>query len=108
MVLNELEKPKFDAHLEGTLLDSEKNVIPTIFNRGRSLLQFKKDQFYIQVDPHYSEIGKLRDKLSTIVNNSTPLFVASEKLISLLEEIAPRDIEFYNLIIEEEMNNHLN
>jgi hypothetical protein len=98
VMLNERQKPKFDAHIEGVLVDKNKEPIPIIFNKGRSIKN-KDEEFYIVQDEGDSEIGKLRDKLSVIVNNSNSLFVLSNNLCLLLEEIAPKQIEFFNLHI---------
>jgi hypothetical protein len=99
IVLYKQEKPKFDVHVEGILLNNVKEVIPVIFNKGRSLKDFLQNQFYIEKDDKYSKIGKYRDKLSTIVNTTNPLFVGSRKLEFLLKEIASSQVEFFNLTI---------
>lgn len=99
IILHEQEKPKFDAHVEGVLLNQFKQVIPIIFNKGKSLKDFLKSQFYIEKEDSYSKMGKYRDRLSTVVNSSNPLFVASAKLESLLNEMGNGQVEFFNLTI---------
>jgi hypothetical protein len=99
VMLNELEKPRFDAYIEGALLNSEKDVIPIIFNRGRSLRSYHDQTFYVEADERYCKLGKFRDKLCITVNSTSPLFVVSEKAETLLREITYDQIEYFNFDI---------
>lgn len=100
VILNERPKPKFDAHINGILLNAQKEIMPIIFNRGKSLKDFESRFFFILPDESNSFPGKFRDKLSVIVNSSNPLFVVSKNVESLLKEIVPGQVEFFDLVIE--------
>ena len=100
IILDQLEKPPFDAHIDGVLLDSKKDVIPVIFNRGKILNPQENEVFFIVADKDYTLEGKFRDKLSVIVNSSNPLFIVSQKLEFLLKEVAPEQVEFFNIVIQ--------
>ena len=92
---NELEKPKFDAHLEGPLINSEGELMPNIFGKGKSLKKTADKGYSIAIDDTYSLSGKLRDRLSVCVHNSDNLFIISEKAQHLLDESLHAQVEFY-------------
>lgn len=100
IVSDELEKPKFDAHIEGTLLNNEKDVIPVIFNKGKSLYNFKDDVFFVLVDEDYTLPGKFRDKLSVVVNSSNYILVVSKKVQLMIEYLATEQVEFFDFVIQ--------
>lgn len=100
IILNIQEKPKFDAHIQGVLLDNNMEVLPVIFNKGKSLNKWSNHQFFIKMEDEYSKPGKFRDKLVTIVNSTNPLLVVSKNLELLLNNEAPDDVEFFNLTIK--------
>lgn len=97
---NELEKPKFDAHIEGALLNYKGELIPSIFGKGKSVKNITDKNYSIKVNPDYSEPGKLRDRLSVYVHHSVHLLVVSEEVQQLINEEAPNQVEFYSLLIE--------
>lgn len=95
VLTKELEKPKFDAHIDGTLLNSTGMLIPNIFGNGNSAKVIADKSYSLKVNEDFSQQGKFRDRLSVKVNNSVTLFVVSERAGDLLSEIAPDQIEFY-------------
>lgn len=97
ILLNELEKPRFDAHIEGALLNSKGLLVPNIFGNGFSVKDTADKNYSIKVDNHYSKPGKFRDRLSVYVHHCVHLFVVSQKVEYILNEIAPNQVEFYPL-----------
>jgi hypothetical protein len=96
ILLNELEKPKFDTHFEGALLNSKNELTPNIFGNGRTVKKIADVGYSIIVDEDFSLPGKLRDRLLVYVHNSDHLLIVSTKMQQLLNEIASEDVEFYN------------
>lgn len=96
---NELEKPKFDAHIEGALLNAKGRLCPNIFGHGGSVKNKADKSYSIKVNDEYSELGKFRDRLSVYVHHSVPLLVVSEAAQQLLNEVAPDQVEFYPLTL---------
>lgn len=95
ILLNKLEKPKFDVHIAGALVDSNGNVQPNIFGYGDSLKGIADKSYSVRVNDTFSMPGKLRDRLSAYVHNSVYLFVVSERTQKLLTEFAADQVEFY-------------
>lgn len=98
ILLNELEKPKFDVHIEGALIDSNGKVQPNIFGYGDSVKEIADTSYSVRVDDNFSMPGKLRDRLSVYVNSSIYLFIVSEKVQKLLSQLAAGQVELHPFI----------
>jgi hypothetical protein len=96
VLLNELEKPKFDMHIEGALLNSKGQLTPNIFGQGASVKSIADSNYSISVDSVFSKPGKLRDRLSLSLYHSVHLLVVSQRIAKLLNEIAPDEVELYS------------
>ncbi|HKR05903.1 MAG TPA: DUF1629 domain-containing protein [Bacteroidia bacterium] len=92
---NELEKPKFDLHIAGALVDSKGNIEPNIFGYGESVKNIADSKYSVKADDTFSMPGKLRDRLSVYIHNSIYLFIVSKKVQTLLTQFATNQVEFY-------------
>jgi len=97
---DELEKPKFDASIDAALLDSNREVTPNIFCKGRTVASSKGLQYYLEINDDDSLPGKMRDRLSVLIHNSDYIFLASERLQKLLKETSNNQIEFIPVSFE--------
>lgn len=96
----ELEKPKFDAYIDAALLNSNREVTPNIFGKGKSVLASKDFRYYFKINDAYSKTGKIRDRVSVLIHNTDQLFLASERLQELLTETSNNQIEFFPISFE--------
>ncbi len=92
--LDELEKPKFDAYIEGILFDADAEIAVNLFIVGLSVKERASNLYKVKTDLNNSEIGKIRDRLVTKVHN-TPILVVSEKFKNLLQKSCKEHAEFY-------------
>ncbi|MFT3701395.1 MAG: hypothetical protein QM802_03455 [Agriterribacter sp.] len=97
---NELQKPKFDAKIEGALLDSKGQLIPSAFGRGNSLRPAENNQYFIRINENFSRIGKLRDRLIVHIYHHQHLLVVSERMQDMLHKMAFDQVELYPLTID--------
>jgi hypothetical protein len=95
ILTSNLEKPKFDLRLAGTLLDSREQVVPNIFCSGKSVKEKADENYSLKIDPRFSKEGKLTDRLTVKIHNTSNLFVASERLNELLNRDIVRRVESY-------------
>jgi hypothetical protein len=102
ILLNELEKPRFDLYIEGALVDSKCNVQPNIFGDGKSVKNIVDSSYSVKVNNDLSLPGKLRDRLSVYVHSSVHLFIVSESVQKLLTQSSPGQVEFYPFLFNYE------
>jgi hypothetical protein len=98
ILLNELEKPRFDVHIDGALVDSKGIVQPNIFGEGHSVKSIADKYYSVKINDTFSKSGKLRDRLSVYVHHSIYLFVVSEKVQQLLNKSTADQVEFYPFV----------
>lgn len=97
---DEPEKPKFDAYLNATLLDSKYTVTPNIFGKGKDVPASNNVKYHLKINHDYSKTGKIRDRIPVLVHNSDYIFLASERLQELLKETSAGQIEFFPISFE--------
>jgi hypothetical protein len=102
ILLDKLEKPKFDIHIAGALIDSNRKVQPNIFGYGDSMKGIADKSYSVRVNETFSMPGKLRDRLSVYIHNSVYLFIVSERAQKVLTEFAANQIEFYTFLFNYE------
>jgi hypothetical protein len=83
MPLEETENPRFDAYVEGVLFDSREEIAINIFILGESVVKRASKYYVIKADLDLSEMGKIRDRLVTLVHNS-PILIVSSKFKNFL------------------------
>lgn len=99
MPLKEREKPRFDAYVEGLLLDVEGEIAVNIFILGDSIAKRASRSYCIKADAKLSEIGKIRDRLVTKVHNS-PILIVSNRFKNFLSHNFPGHADFFPVEID--------
>ena len=97
VLANEIEKPKFDAHIEAALLNSKGELIASPFGKGISIAENYKFNFFLKINDAQSKPGRLRDCVPVLLYNNEYVFLVSQKLKSLLVGISGNENEYFRV-----------
>ena len=95
ILLNELEKPKFDVHIDGALLNSKGQVQPNIFGYGNSVKNIADSNYSVKVNEinHYisffDHVRKQFEETLIIALHCTALHCLTH--LFLKKVVRPRD-----------------
>ena len=92
--IEEREKPRFDAYVEGVLFDKDGEIAINLFISGTSVVEKASSHYQTKTDLIFSEIGVIRDRLVAKVHNS-PILIVSKKFKEFLLEKYNNHAEFY-------------
>ncbi|MCB0630556.1 MAG: hypothetical protein R2824_30660 [Saprospiraceae bacterium] len=96
MPINRRDKPRFDAYVDGILLDNNDELATNSFIYGAEVKEEAGKSYKIKTNQEFSEIGKIKDRLVTKVHN-TPIFIVSENFKELLQNNFSGQAEFFEV-----------
>jgi len=98
--IDEREKPRFDAYVDGVLFDEDDELALNLFISGEPVRERASESYKIKADPKFSEIGMVRDRLVAKVHN-TPILIVSKKFKDFLSESFQNHAEFFPVLVDQ-------
>lgn len=107
--MDEENKPRFDAYVEGVLLDINQNITVNCFISGEPANKKASNLYKIKSNIQKSKVGVIRDILVTMVHNM-PIFIVSKNFKVYISKHYKNFAEFYpvefNLVNNQPLKNY--